>query len=396
MNEPDDDSNSDADSNRSLAAKKAWLTIRKKEIERRARENRSLEFYRFYPDMSKVSYGRYEIKPPLIRPSKLTYEDKGVGKELSDGYALNFAVGCTHACRFCYVDSIHKRFTLARLNSSIRDSNNTTATATAVITTTTTTAPAFTAADIITRSWGMYMLIPTEESFEHALKKTPWRRWRGKEVMLSSTHDPYLPELAKMTRRILEVSLPHGVRYCIQTRSLLVRNDFDLLERYREQVRLQVSIATMNSELSRLIEPRVPPAHARLNLLREAKLKGLTTGVIIAPIMPVEGWLADLESIFRELSRMGGVDHVYGEALHVRGTNLGYIEEVINMSSNNNSSNSNNSNGNGNNNSSSGSNINFLFELSRKNLMRFDRLAGKHFEALLHRYSMKGRYWYEH
>ncbi len=98
---------------------------------------------RFYLDKSKASYSYYDIKAPLIRPSKLTY-DNGNGKELSDGYALNFAIGCTHACRFCYVDSIHKRFTISRLNE-----------------------------DAIARSWGMYLLIPTEASFKEAIRKTP-------------------------------------------------------------------------------------------------------------------------------------------------------------------------------------------------------------------------------
>jgi DNA repair photolyase len=67
----------------------------------------------FTQDKTKVSYGYYEIKPPLIKPSALTASK--AGKELSDGYALNYAVGCTHACRFCYVDAIHKRFTRSRL-----------------------------------------------------------------------------------------------------------------------------------------------------------------------------------------------------------------------------------------------------------------------------------------
>src|SRR3989442_11794854 len=58
-----------------------------------------------------VVEGTYRATIPLIRPSKLTSKKRGgVGKDLSEGWCLNFAVGCTHACPFCYVDSIHKRF----------------------------------------------------------------------------------------------------------------------------------------------------------------------------------------------------------------------------------------------------------------------------------------------
>jgi len=322
---------------RSLAAKKAWKTIRRKRLERLIKYNRPLEYYNFDIDRGKVTYAYYEIRAPLIKPSKLTFND-GEGKELSDGYALNFAIGCTHACRFCYVDSIHKRFTLSRLNNN----------------------------DAIARSWGMYLLIPSKESFEEALSKTPWQRWKGKEVMLSSTHDPYLPELVKegYTRRILEESLPEGVRYCIQTRSTLVKDDFDLLLKYKDQIRLQYSIATLNNELARLIEPRVPSPKSRLNILKEASDKGLRVGVIVAPILPFQGWLDELVQIFKELSSIKNIE-VYGESIHVRGPNMEYMQEIG-------------------------------LPIDTKYLPKFDKLVGDHFNALLTRYGLKGRYWYEY
>ena len=140
----------------------------------------------FTQDKSKVSYGYYEIKPQLIKPSALTASKSG--KELSDGYALNYAIGCTHACRFCYVDAIHKRFTRSRLLKKKENADtNANVNVDANV-------------SIIDRPWGMYMLIPTKESFWYALMNTELYRWKDKEVMLSSTHDPYLPELYDYTR----------------------------------------------------------------------------------------------------------------------------------------------------------------------------------------------------
>jgi len=306
----------------------------------------------FTSDKSKVSYGYYEIKPPLIKPSALTASKSG--KELSDGYALNYTIGCTHACRFCHVDSIHKRFTKSRLlkneNGKDADTNaNTNVDANA---------------SIIDNPWGMYMLIPTKESFWYALMNTEWYRWKDVEVMLSSTHDPYLPELYEYTRKILEVSLPYGVKYCIQTRSLLVRKDFDLLLRYKEQIRLQYSIMTLNLTLYRLLEPRVPSPYARLNVLKEASSLGLKVGVIIAPIFPVEGWREDLEMLFKELATVGNNITVYGEILHRRGSNLRYIKEQG-------------------------------ISITSEDLEDFDKQVGSHFEALLAKYNLEGRYWYE-
>jgi DNA repair photolyase len=300
----------------------------------------------FTQDKSKVSYGYYEIKPPLIKPSALTASKSG--KELSDGYALNYAIGCTHACRFCYVDAIHKRFARSRLLKKENGKD----------------ADVATNASIIDRPWGMYMLIPTKESFWYALMNTEWYRWKNVEVMLSSTHDPYLPELYDYTRKILEASLPYGVRYCIQTRSLLVRKDFDLLLRYKEQIRLQYSIMTLNLTLYRLLEPRVPSPYARLNVLKEASSLGLKVGVIIAPIFPTEGWREDLEMLFKELSTINGNITVYGETLHRRGSNLRYIKELG-------------------------------ISITSEDLEDFDKQVGSHFETLLAKYNLEGRYWYE-
>lgn len=247
-----------------------------------------------------VLTGSYRCSVPLIRPSKLsTVERGGVGKDLSEGWNLNFAVGCTHACPFCYVDSIHKRFG-ARYGPAVRN------------------------------RWGDYLLIPA--NLREAIRNTPWKNWAGKEVMMSSTHDPYLPQLAPWARLILEAALPEGVRFCLQTRSYLVTKDFPLLARFASQVRVQVSLATLSQSLARMIEPRVPLPERRLQVLQSAKNNGLRIGVILAPILPPVAARPDVRKDLRDImSRLSiiGPDHVYGESLHARGQNLRLIESAL-------------------------------------------------------------------
>ncbi len=257
-----------------------------------------------FPDVRlppEVVQGSYRCSPPLIRASKLTSKARGgVGKNLSEGWNLNFAVGCTHGCPFCYVDAIHKRFGQARYGQAVLN------------------------------KWGDYFLVPS--NLEEAIKKTPWTRWKGKEAMMSSTHDPYLPKLASAARNILEHALPAGVRLCIQTRSMLVAKDLGYLADYKDQVRLQVSIATMDRDLARKIEPRVPPPEARVRLLRKAKDAGLIIGVILAPIFPPTSSRTDF---VKDLSDMAVAlrdvrpDHIYGECLHVRGENVKLVEDAL-------------------------------------------------------------------
>lgn len=248
-----------------------------------------------------IAEGNYRCSIPLVRPSKLTTESNGgVGKDLSEGWSLNFAIGCTHGCPFCYVDPIHKRFGVARYGS------------------------------IVEQRWGNYFLTP--ENIDEAIAKTPWRRWAGKEVMMSSTHDPYLPKLRGIARKILEEALPSGVRFCVQTRSFLVLEDLDLLADYSEQVRLQVSLATAKPEFSRLIEPRVPSPSRRLQVLLEASRAGLSVGVILAPIFPPvkarPDLVGDLDLLAESLASIQP-DHIYGESLHIRGGNVSLVEEAL-------------------------------------------------------------------
>jgi DNA repair photolyase len=279
----------------------------------------------------------YQVKPPLVRESRLTSRERGgVGKNLSTGWVVNFAIGCTHACPFCYVDSIHKRL-VVRVHPEAG------------------------------LEWGEYLLVPEPRSFGRAVRGTPWGRWRGELVLMSSTHDPFLPQLVPYAKAILETGLRHGVHFLIQTRSLNALQVLPLLAQYRSQVIFQVSIATMSEGLRRLIEPRVPPATARLAMLRRAKELGLRTGVIIAPIMPpvkqrpdVE---ADLDAIMRELASIS-VDQVFGEMLHIRGQNIARLEGLL------------------------GEKLAINREL--------DERIGTLFEGLLRKYGLRGEYWREY
>ena len=316
------------------AALKAWSTIRRNKIEELLLENETLDDYLFNVDSRKIAYGEYRINPPLIKKSKLTWVEKGgVGKELSDGWSLNYAVGCTHACRFCYVDSIHKRYGEHR------------------------TGP------LVNRAWGNYLYLPT--NIDEAIEKTKWERWKGIEAMMSSTHDPYIPALAKITRKILEAALPAGVKLCIQTRSPLVIKDLDYIAEFKEQVRVQASIATMNSKLARIIEPRVASPEARLHIIEAAKEYGLHTGVIIAPIIPslkIRPFPGeDLEEIVAKLADIRP-DRIYGECLHVRGSNMSELEAMLG---------------------------------EKIELGNFDYAMEKQFHRTLKRYGLTGRWWKE-
>jgi len=319
------------------AAFKAWRTMREQKRTKAVEGTTSLlEFAGYNITLPPgVATGFYTLSLPLVKKSKLTYVSKGgIGKELSDGWVVNYAIGCTMGCKFCYVDSIHKKFGHRRVGN------------------------------IVYNDWGNYFAVP--ENMDELIEKTPWAKWKGVEVMMSSTHDPYLAQLSKTARKILEKALPAGVKFCIQTRSPLVERDFDLIAEYRDQVRLQVSIATYDDALSRLVETRVVPPRRRMETLRKAKANGLRTGVIIAPIFPpVAARMdvrADVDAIVSDLAEIKP-DFIYGESVHVRGINVAYVENALG---------------------------------ERIELNGFDREAGKIFRDVLGAHGLTGRWWVEH
>jgi DNA repair photolyase len=249
---------------------------------------------------------------------------------------INFAVGCTHGCLFCYVDRIWRLHSKNRLS------------------------PYY---GLRLAEWGQYLYVP--EDLEERIKSTPWRRWRGRRLLMSSTHDPYLPELYfpnKWPRRILETALPHGVRFTILTRSVLATQDFDLYAKYRSQIVLMTSIPSLDSEFVRITEPRAPPPVARFSMLKKAKELGVEVGVVVAPIIVRPGWREDLERLFEALAELRPVA-VYGESLHIRGLNLARLRAA-------------------------GVEVDVG--------PAADREVGRLFEELLRRYGLRGAYWYEY
>jgi DNA repair photolyase len=270
----------------------------------------------------------------IVRRSSLSKDRSG--KDLSDGWTINFAVGCTHGCLFCYVDRIWRLHSKNRLS------------------------PYY---GLRLAEWGQYLYVPRD--LEEQIKRTPWQRWRGIRILMSSTHDPYLPELYfpnKWPRRILKAALPHGVRFTILTRSVLPMQDFDLYVKHREQIFLMASIPTLDDNFARITEPRAPPPEARLAMLKRARELGVEVGVVVAPIITRSGWRQDLERLFEALAGLQPAV-VYGESLHARGLNLAMLRAA---------------------------------GVEADVGPAADREVGRLFEELLRRHGLRGAYWYEY
>lgn len=158
--------------------------------------------------------------------------------------------------------------------------------------------------------------------------------WVREEVQIGTATDPYQPAEAayKLTRRILEILCQAGTPAALVTRSTMVIRDLDVLQQLARGpgVRVCFSIATLDAEIAREIEPDVPPPARRLEALRTVSGAGVPTAVLLAPVLP---GLTDAESQLAEVvhaARAHGASSLWTNALHLgdvtRQAFFGYLE----------------------------------------------------------------------
>lgn len=167
------------------------------------------------------------------------------GSVSGECWSVNPYSGCAHACAYCYVpDTVHAE-----------------------------------------RSrWGSYVVVkrdlPTRMAQELARRKRM-------TVFFSTATDPYQPVEAEhgITRKCLEVLVRKDWPLEILTRSPLVLRDLDLLGQF-SQVRVGLSIPTVDDEVRQVLEPNAPPIQARLDTTKALSDAGIPTFANYTPACP--------------------------------------------------------------------------------------------------------------
>ena len=252
--------------------------------------------------------------PAVITPNNFVY------KSLSN-WAFNTAVGCSHACRFCYVPSaatIKQGPVLAEYG--VRDPD---------------------------AEWGNYVLLrPWDEAKFHAslraAETTPRERLKpdgNRAVIYCSTTDPYQVihhpnpecqrELARharyLVRRSLELIRDHStLNVRVLTRSPLARLDFDLFQSFGSRLLFGMSLPTLRHDLARAYEPKAPAPAQRLATLRAAKDAGLNVYVAVAPTYP-DCDETDLRATLSAIAALQPVT-IFHEPINLRAENVARIE----------------------------------------------------------------------
>jgi DNA repair photolyase len=170
-------------------------------------------------------------------------------------YTVNAYVGCAHACAYCYAKFM-RRFTGHK------------------------------------EPWGAF--VDVKVNAPELLAKEVRKKKKGR-VWISGVCDAYQPLERKyrLTRRCLEVLADQGWPFTVQTKSPLVLRDLDILRRAKGR-EVGFTITTADEKMRKAFEPGAPPMAKRIEALGALHDAGVPTFVMVAPLLPHAGGLAEL------------------------------------------------------------------------------------------------------
>jgi DNA repair photolyase len=206
-----------------------------------------------------------------------------------DDYSFNCYVGCEHGCGYCYA-----RF-MQRFRPHVEQ-------------------------------WGRFVDVKVNalEVLARQLRRLP-----PGQVFTCSACDGWQPieEHYRLTRECCGRLLDGGFRLSVLTKSRLVLRDLDILS--GRNVRMGVTITTLDERWARIWEPGASAVSDRVEVLRQAKAAGLETAVMFGPLLP---GISDGDAALAELFAMAAelhVDQIWTDTLNPRPRVWVSVQEVL-------------------------------------------------------------------
>ncbi|MFD6394898.1 Rv2578c family radical SAM protein [Nocardia sp. NPDC060259] len=208
-------------------------------------------------------------------------------------WTINPMRGCSHACRYCFARGSHEYLGLDAGNDF--DSE-----------------------------------IVVKTNVAAILRRELARRsWQREPVALGTNTDPYQRAEGRyrLMPGIIGALADSGTPFSILTKGPLLRRDLPLLTEAsrRVAVSVAVSIAILDPDLHRSLEPGTPTPRARLDLVRALADAGFAVHVMAAPIIPcLTDGSAHLDALFAAIAD-AGADSAMAFPMHLRGSTRGWF-----------------------------------------------------------------------
>ncbi len=157
--------------------------------------------------------------------------------------------------------------------------------------------------------------------------------WKHEHVALGTNTDPYqwVEGRYKLMPGIWETMRDAANPCSVLTKSPLLLRDLALMRQIaqRTDFTAAVSVPTLDERAWRATEPHTPNPRARLEAVAELTRAGITTGVLVAPLMPGINDAPEQVARILELASEAGAAYVTGIALHLRGEVKGLFSDWL-------------------------------------------------------------------
>ncbi|WP_440712850.1 Rv2578c family radical SAM protein [Gordonia sp. FQ] len=219
------------------------------------------------------------------------------GAQLPFTYTVNTMRGCTHACRYCFARPTHEYLDLNPGHDF--DSQ-----------------------------------IVVKLNVAAVLRKELRRKsWKRETVALGTNTDPYQRAEGRyrLMPGVIRALAESGTGMSILTKGTLLRRDLPLLRAARGSVDVSVgvSLAMLDDDLRKQLDPGAPSPRARLDLIAALADAGLAPHVMVAPVVP---YLTDdssqLDALLAALADAGAA-RITAFPLHLRGATQGVFLEWL-------------------------------------------------------------------
>ncbi len=185
----------------------------------------------------------------------------GISKMKELNYVFNPYLGCFHGCLYCYaIDLSNKE---------------------------------------ISSNWGNTVYV--RMNVLDLLKKEIHTYKRG-IVGVSSITDPYhaIEGKYKITGNAVDFLASNGFYVTVQTKSPLALRDMGIFIKHRKNVDIGYTITTLNSEISKKIEPYAPLPETRLRAIKKFSSNGINSWIFMGPIIKnINDNLDNIEKIIK-------------------------------------------------------------------------------------------------
>ena len=236
----------------------------------------------------------YHLKNGISRTKE--FEKKHLAE-----YAVNIGLKCGHGCKYCSTGAMLRTHSVFKmLGESPFESN--------------------------------YAIVDPDTP-NRVAQDARSKRKRGL-VQLCTIVDAWSPEAQQyqLGRKCLEAILPQsGWTVRVLTKNAAIKNDFDVIEKYKDRVFVGLSITAPpdRNDVISIIEPNASPIQERIQVLQQAHALGLRTYGMLCPMLP---GIADSPGAIDELVNIAvecGAEEIFAEAVNPRGRGLILTQKAL-------------------------------------------------------------------